>query len=101
MELYLKKLSGLLFYTLGLSFFAMYFADANEYLGILPEWWFEVFDLPLALAAILYGGTSLHSSLRTPDNKAVISGVLVSIILLAVFGMLFVFNSWVPLGFGV
>ena len=101
MELYLKKLSGFLFYTLGLSFFAMYFAFKNQYLGILPEWWFEVFDIPLALSALLYGGTSLHSSLRSENNKAAISGVIISIILLAIFGVLFILNYWSPLGFDV
>lgn len=100
MELFLKKLSGFLFYALGLSFFVMYLAHKKEWLGQLPLWWFEVLDVPLVIAALLYGGTSLHLSLRSKDNKAVISGVLISVILLAVFAVLFVFNYWNLLGFG-
>jgi heme/copper-type cytochrome/quinol oxidase subunit 3 len=98
MELYLKKLSGFVFYTLGLTFFGMYLAKSMGKFGVLPTWWFEVFDLPLAISALVYAGTSVHLSLRSKDNKAVLSGILITLVLISIFVVLFALNYWVPLG---
>lgn len=98
METFLNRLSATLFYFFGASFFIAYLLHYNELLGLWPRYWMEVFDLPLALVAILFGGTSLHLSIRKPDSKALVSGIIIAIPLIAVFALLFAMNYWEVLG---
>ena len=90
---YLHRLSGILFYLLGGSFFLAFMLQYNE-IGIFGGWWLRVADLPLALVGILYGGSSLYLSVK-PKNKD--SKILMSIIgipLIMIFFILIVMNFW-------
>lgn len=63
-----------------------------------PAWWLNVADLPLALVAVLYGGTSLYRSVKRKDGVSVPLLILIGIPLLAFFTFLIVLNFWNVLG---
>lgn len=94
MARYLQNLSGVLFYVLGISFFAAYLLELNQVIT-WGFWWMKVADVPLALVAIIYGGTSTYLSIRPNDNKPAIGiawtiGIVLTCVLVAVVVM----NFW-------
>lgn len=61
---FIHRLSALLFYCLGLTFFLAFVLLRNSIGGSSPEWWIKTSDLALLFVGLLYGGSSLYSSLR-------------------------------------
>ena len=90
---YLQKLSGFLFYLLGGSFFLAYLLYYNE-LAVWGSWWMKIADLPLALAGMLFGGTSLYLSVKPKDSESKSLLMIIGIPLLALFSTLLVMNFW-------
>jgi|TARA_Y100000310_G_scaffold71946_1_gene67834 hypothetical protein len=90
---YLKKLSGFIFYVLGGSFFVAYMLQYNE---ITPfgGWWLRVADLPLILAGVLFGGTSLYLSVKPKDQDSKTLFVVIGVPLVVIFSTLLLMNFW-------
>jgi hypothetical protein len=91
---FLQQLSGFFFYALGLSFFVAYVLVRNRIGGIYPAWWLQVADLPLALAAVTYGGVSLYQSVTAPGRRTRIAAFVIGIPLVLFFAALVAINFW-------
>jgi hypothetical protein len=89
---YLNRLSALLFYLLGTSFFLAYLLHENEVGGGWPLWFINIADLPLAVVAMLYGGLSLYRSVTRPNKVSWVTMVIIGIPLIVVFGLLVMLN---------
>ena len=94
----LHRFSGFLFYLLAGSFFVCYLLLRNELWLPWSEWWLKVADLPLALVAVLYGGTSLYRSVKRKEGVSVPLLILIGVPLLAFFTFLIFLNFWNVLG---
>jgi hypothetical protein len=90
---YIHKLSGFLFYLLGGSFFLSFMLHYNH-MGSFGGWWLKVADLPLALAGVIFGGSSLYLSVKpkNKDSKALMT--IIGIPLTLLFLSLIVMNFW-------
>ena len=91
--IYLKKLSGILFYLLGGSFFFAYMLQYNE-ITPLGIWWLKVADLPLILVSVIYGGTSLYLSVKPKEGESKPLFIIIGIPLIIVFSTLLMMNFW-------
>ena len=60
----LRTCSAFSFYVLGGSFFLAALFMRNDVGGGDAAIWLQIADLPLALSALMFGGTSLYASLR-------------------------------------
>jgi len=58
----------------------------------------KVADLPMALVAALYGGTSLYRSIKQREDASWPLLTLIGLPLLALLTFLFLLNYWVILG---
>lgn len=94
----LHRVSAILFYLLAGSFFIGYLLLRNNIGLPWSQWWLKVADLPLALIAVLYGGTSLYRSVKQREKAS--RGLLLAIGLpiLALFTFLVILNFWTVLG---
>lgn len=90
---YVHTLSAVFFYALGISFFVAYLIG-NQGISDWGYWWLRIADLPLALSAMVYGGTSLYLSIRPGDNPSKALGWSIGIILLCAFVFVAVLNFW-------
>ena len=90
---YLHRLSGILFYILGGSFFIAYMLQYNQ-MTPFGGWWLRVADLPLALTGILYGGTSLYQSVKPKDGDSKPLYIIIGIPLAMIFSTLLMMNFW-------
>ena len=90
----LKTISGYFFYLLGASFFIAYLLLHNELWAPWPKWWMQVADLPLALSAIVYGGTSLYISVTHHEKRSKLAMIIIGLPLIALFGLFVVLNFW-------
>lgn len=93
MATHLHKLSAILFYVLGASFFVAYLLYRND-IGTFGGWWLNVADLPLALAAVIYGGSSLYLSVTPKEKTSKTVAIVIGIPLTALFVWLVVLNFW-------
>ena len=91
---YLHRLTAVLFYLLAGSFFGAYLLFYNGIGGTLPKWWLMIGDLPLALAAVLYGGTSLYLSVKPKNGDSGSLLMTIFIPLTLIFSALVVMNFW-------
>lgn len=89
---FLQTLSAWIFYPLAGSFFFAYLCRRQEWLGALPLWWLHVLDLPLLLAGLLYGGTSILMSVSDAERPSfgLILGIFLPIVL--ILAAVFVLN---------
>ena len=94
MRNYVKSLSGFFFYTLGISFFTAYLLHFNQLGGLWSRWWMDVADLPFALTAMLYAGTSLYDSITTKERVSIAAIVIISMPLIVAFCLLAALNFW-------
>ena len=94
MAKFLSQLSGFFFYTLGLSFFLCVVLVKNNVGGEAPIFWLQVADLPLMLSALLYAGSSLYLSIRTPGSHPRVLAAAIGVPLVAFFLVLMLFNFW-------
>ncbi len=93
---FLHSLSAWLFYPLAGSFFVAYLLLRHQLWGEFPLWWLSIMDLPLLLAGVLYGVSSVTISVTDPDNpsKGLLWGtflpavILLLAVLLLNFGLL-------------
>ena len=90
---YLHRLSGILFYLLGGSFFLSYMLHYNQ-VTPFAGWWLRVADLPLALVGVLYGGTSLYLSVKPKDGDSKSLFMIIGIPLIVIFSTLLVLNFY-------
>jgi len=90
---YIHKLSAILFYALGVSFFVAYLIGYKE-ISPYGYWWLRIADLPLACAAMIYGGTSLYLSIRPSGKPSKALGWSIGVILLCAFVFIGVLNFW-------
>lgn len=92
----LHRLSAVLFSILGLTFALAYVLFRNEVAGAWPMWWFQVADLQLLLAGLVYGSISVERSLQRPSAP---SSTLPSVIFVSAFllFMFFVFLNFWPI----
>jgi len=98
MRNFIKSLSGFFFYLLGSSYFVAYLLHFNQIGGLWGRWWMDIADLPFALTALLYGGSSLYSSITTKDQKSFAAIFIIGVPLIAVFCFLCALNFWETLG---
>jgi len=96
---FLHKLSAFLFFLLGISLFIAFLLWRNEIYANYSMWWLQRADLPFALAAILYGGTSLYRSLNPKEKRSPILAIVIVIPLIALFIFLVMLNFWGVLPF--
>ena len=94
--IYLHRLSAILFYLLGGSFFLAYLIQFNN-LSPIGSWWLYVADLPLALVGMLYGGLSLYLSVKPRDKQSPVLFAVIGVPLIVIFSTLLVMNFWVLL----
>ena len=90
---HLHHLSKWLFYLLAGSFFLTYLFHKNELFGVWPRWWLEIADLPLAVTALLFGGTSLYQSV-TRKGPSTTLAIVIGLPLTVFFVAMVVFNFW-------
>lgn len=91
---YLHRLTAVLFYLLAGSFFGAYLLFYNGIGGTSGKWWLTVADLPLALVAILYGGTSLYLSVKPKNGDSGSLLMTIFVPLALVFAALLSMNFW-------
>lgn len=98
---FLHSLSSALFYLLVGSFFVAYLLDRNSILLPWSDWWLKIADLPLALVALVYGGSSLYFSVKHRDQEGIAWGLFlfITIPLVTLFIFLLFLNFWTVLGF--
>lgn len=94
MNTFLQRFAGTLFYVLGLSFFLGYLFLRNDIGGPWPGWWMRVADLPLALAAVLYGGASFYRTIQRKEEFSWGKFLMVVIPLIIVFAAVIALNFW-------
>jgi hypothetical protein len=94
MTKFLHKLSAFLFFLLGISLFVAFLLWRNEIYTEYSMWWLQRADLPFALAAILFGGTSLFRSLNPKEKRSPILAIAIAIPLIAFFIFLVMLNFW-------
>ena len=94
----LHRLSAVFFYLLGGSFFVAYLLFRNSLFPPWPETWLKIADLPFALAALLFGGSSLYVSVHRKETVSWPLLIFVSLPLLALFAFLVMLNFWDVLG---
>lgn len=94
---YLHRLTGFLFYLLGGTFFLAFMLQYNQ-VGTFGGWWLKVADLPLALVAILYGGTSLYLSVKPKNGESLTLKIIIGIPLFVLFIGLVIMNFWPVFG---
>ena len=94
MTRYIHNLSAVLFYSLGVSYMVAYVLHFNTLGGFWPAWWMEIADLPFAVVAMLYGGSSLYLSIVKPGQKSYVLAGLIVLPLMLLFSFLFVLNYW-------
>ncbi|MEI8230906.1 MAG: hypothetical protein WCG83_07280 [Candidatus Peregrinibacteria bacterium] len=94
----LHSLSSFLFYLLTGSFFIAYLLDRNSLLLPWSDWWMKIADLPLALVALLYGGSSLYFSVKRKEGVSWGVLLFIAIPLTALFIFLVILNFWNVLG---
>ena len=97
MSHFLQRFTGLLFYLLAGSYFVGYLLLRNSIAGVWPGWWMQVADLPLALAGILYGGTSFYRTVHHGEKASWTKLILIAIPLIAVLAALIALNFWTVL----
>ncbi len=94
MPLLLQRVSGFFFFVLGTSFFGAWMLIRNKLWLTDAAIWMQIADLPLALSALVYGGTSLYLSLhrgaKPPKNLEWMIGAPLGLI----FVMILVLNFW-------
>ncbi|MFH1670854.1 MAG: hypothetical protein ABIA92_04705 [Patescibacteria group bacterium] len=98
MTSYLHKLTGLLFFFLGISLFVAYPLMHNAIYPVQSAWWLQRADLPFALTTILYGGTGLYLSVHPKEKPSRVLALVIGIPLAALFVFLFILNFWEVLG---
>ena len=94
----IHRISAVLFYFLAGSFFVSYLLLRNNMLLPWSGWWMKVADLPLALAAALYGGSSLYRSVKRHEGISWPLLILIGLPLAAFFTFLIILNFWNVLG---
>lgn len=90
----LQQVSGFFFYILGLSLFVGYVCMRNDVFPNHAAVWMQTADLPFALAAIVYGGTSLYASLRAGGSSSRVLAWSIAVPLLVLFGLIVTMNFW-------
>ncbi len=98
MSLFIKQLSSFLFYLLGSSLFIAYLLMHNNIKAETSAWWLQRADLPFALIAILYGGTSLYRSLHNRETFSPPLAIAIAVPLIAFFVVITMLNFWEVLG---
>jgi len=93
-SLTLHRISAVLFYLLGLSFFGAYLLLVNEIVVRTAAWWLQRADLPFALVTLLYGGTGFYWSLHRSDKPGKAFAIIITIPLVALFLFLVILNFW-------
>lgn len=91
---YLHRLTAILFYLVGGTFFLAYMLLYNGIGGTMGYWWMTIADLPLALVAILYGGSSLYLSVKPKNSESVPLKLVIFLPLLLIFVTLIGLNFW-------
>lgn len=91
---YLHRLSGVLFYLVAGTFFLAYLFFYNGIGGMIGKWWLTVGDLPLAMVAMLYGGTSLYLSVKPRNSDSLALKLVIFLPLGLIFAALLVMNFW-------
>lgn len=94
MARFLHQLSGFCFYLLGSSFFAAALFLRSNIAAPWPGWWLQAADLPLAAAAIVYGGTSLSLSVSPPEGPPRLHPAIIAFPLVILFALLITLNFW-------
>jgi hypothetical protein len=91
---YLHTISAILFYALGLSFFAGYILMRNEIMTNAALNWLRIGDLPLLVSGLLYGGLSVYLSLKNDESasKTLMLGILIPMGILLI--LLLAVNFW-------
>jgi hypothetical protein len=95
---YLHRITGILFFILGISLFVAYLLMHNGIYPVQSAWWIQRADLSFALTTILYGGTGLYLSIHPKDKPSRTLAFTIGILLAAFFVFLFVLNFWEALG---
>lgn len=101
MSSFLQRFTGALFYILAGSYFLGYLLLRNSIAGVWPGWWMQVADLPLALAGILYGGTSFYRTVHHGEKASWTKLIVIAIPLIVIFAGLLALNFWTILGLPV
>ena len=91
---FLHRLSAILFYVLGSSFFLAYIFLRNSILGVWPAVWLQVADLPLIFVGLFYGGLSLYRSIERPESPSRALPWVIGVPLIVTFITLAVCNFW-------
>lgn len=73
----LQIVAGFLFYLIGFWIFILVFLIKNQFYGEWPLVLLKSIDLPFALNALLYGGTSLKLSLGENTKTDMLDAILI------------------------
>lgn len=91
---YLHRLTAILFYLVGTTFFLAYLLYYNEIGGNTGYWWLTIADLPLAMVAMLYGGSSLYLSVKPKNKDPLALKLVIFVPLMLIFAALVILNFW-------
>ena len=89
---YLHRLSALLFYILGSSFFLAYIFWKNQILADASMQWLSHAFLPLLAVAMLYGGASVLLSIEPEGRPSSSLTLLVTLPLALLFIVIMIFK---------
>ncbi|MCF7844332.1 MAG: hypothetical protein K9M03_00700 [Kiritimatiellales bacterium] len=95
---YLHKVTGILFFLLGISLFVAYLLMHNGIYASQTAWWIQRADLSFALTTLIYGGTGLYLSIHPKDKPSRALALTIGIPVAAFFVFLFILNFWEVLG---
>jgi len=95
---FVHRIAAVFFYLFAGSFFVSYLLLRNNLLFPWSQWWLRVADVPLALVAVLYGGSSLYRSIKRHEGTSWPLLILIGTPLLALFTFIVALNFWNALG---
>ncbi len=93
----LHDISAFYFFVLAFAYVIAALAFRNDYMGAYAILFMRVFDIPLALVSLIYGGTSLHLQLSENETRPDAPWNLVILITcIALFGLAVFINFAFP-----
>lgn len=88
----LQTVSGVFFFCLGAIYFLLALVTYNQQFLPTSQILFNILDLPFALVALLYGGSSLWTALDEHQAQTTLSKTLILGLGIVIFSTLLVIN---------
>lgn len=91
-----QKVSLIFFLIVGLVHIVAYLMNINGFYEEISGSIRKVLEIPFIMIAAIYGIVSLQISLSTSEKRHKISGILMTVILIAIFASVIYLNLFIP-----